>query len=199
MVLSKIISGIFHPIFIPSFVILVVIKKFTNILILTSQVPFILVGVLFFTLFLPLLSVFYLLITKKIESLEMLKKEERPLPLAITFFLMIVGYYIMQDTLNYTPMIKSIYLGSTYILIIIILITRIWKISLHMLGMGGAAGVFLALQILLGGVYQITLITFFLSGIVGYSRIQKKAHSLDQVYAGFLLGLFWMLIFVFYL
>ena len=199
MVLSKIISGIFHPIFIPSFVILVVINKFTNILILASQVPFIVAGVLFFTLFLPLLSVFYLLITKKIESLEMSKKEERALPLAISFFLMIAGYYIMQEALNYTPMVKSIYLGSTYILIIIILITRTWKISLHMLGIGGAAGVFLALQILLGGLYQITLITFFLSGIVGYSRIQKKAHSLDQVYAGFLLGLFWMFIFVFYL
>ena len=199
MILSKIISGIFHPIFIPSFVILVVINKFTNILILSSQVPFIVVGVLFFTLFLPLLSVFYLLITKKIESLEMSKKEERPLPLAISFFLMITGYYIMQEGLNYTPIIKSIYLGSTYILIIIIVITRTWKISLHMLGMGGATGVFLALQILLGGLYQITLLTFFLSGIVGYSRIQKKAHSLDQVYAGFLLGLFWMFIFVFYL
>jgi len=197
--LSKIFSGVFHPIFIPSFVILVVINKFTNILILTSQVPFIIVGVLFFTLFLPLLCIFYLLITKKIESLEMPKKEERPLPLTISFFLMIVGYYIMQDALNYTPMVKSIYLGSTYILIIIILITRVWKISLHMLGMGGATGVFLALQILFGGLYQITLLTFFVSGIVGYSRIQKKAHSLDQIYAGFLLGLFWMFIFVFYL
>ena len=85
MSLSKIISGIFHPIFIPSFVVLVVISQFTNILILTSQIPFIIIGVLFFTLFLPLISMFYLLITKKIDSLEMSKKEERPLPLAITF------------------------------------------------------------------------------------------------------------------
>ena len=52
MSLSKVISTVFHPIFIPSFVVLVVISQFTNILILTSQIPFIIVGVLFFTLFL---------------------------------------------------------------------------------------------------------------------------------------------------
>jgi hypothetical protein len=199
MSLSKIISGIFHPIFIPSFVVLVVISQFTNILILTSQIPFIIIGVLFFTLFLPLISMFYLLITKKIDSLEMSKKEERPLPLAITFFLMIAGYYVMQEALYYTPMVKAIYLGSTYILIITIFITRAWKISLHMLGMGGATGGFIALQVLLGGLYQLTLLAFFLSGIVGYARIQKKAHNLEQIYAGFLLGLFWMFIFVVYL
>ena len=93
MSLSKVISTVFHPIFIPSFVVLVVISQFTNILILTSQIPFIIVGVLFFTLFLPLISMYYLLITKKIESLEMSKKEERPLPLAITFFLMIRNHF----------------------------------------------------------------------------------------------------------
>lgn len=199
MSLSKIVSGVFHPIFIPSLVVLVVISQFTNTLILTSQIPFIIVGVLFFTLFLPLTSVLYLLITKKIESLEMSKKEERPLPLAITFFFMVVGYYIMYEALNYSPMVKAIYLGSTYILIIIIFITRIWKISLHMIGMGGATGVFIALQVLFGGLYHITLLAFFLSGIVGYARIQKKAHSLDQVYAGFILGLSWMFFFVVYL
>ena len=199
MSLSKIVSGVFHPIFIPSLVVLVVISQFTNTLILTSQIPFIIVGVLFFTLFLPLTSVLYLLITKKIESLEMFKKEERPLPLAITFFFMVVGYYIMYEALNYSPMVKAIYLGSTYILIIIIFITRIWKISLHMIGMGGATGVFIALQVLFGGLYHITLLAFFLSGIVGYARIQKKAHSLDQVYAGFILGLSWMFFFVVYL
>lgn len=199
MSLSKVISAVFHPIFIPSFVVLVVISQFTNILILTSQIPFIIVGVLFFTLFLPLISMYYLLITKKIESLEMSKKEERPLPLAITFFLMIIGYYIMEEALNYTPMVKTIYLGSTYILIITIFITKAWKISLHMLGMGGATGVFIALQVLLGGLYQIMLLAFFLSGVVGYARIQKKAHNLGQVYTGFVLGLFWMFIFVIYL
>ena len=34
MSLSKIVSGIFHPIFIPSLVVLVVISQFTNTLIL---------------------------------------------------------------------------------------------------------------------------------------------------------------------
>ena len=68
-----------------------------------------------------------------------------------------------------------------------------------MLGMGGATGVFIALQVLLGGLYQIMLLAFFLSGVVGYARIQKKAHNLEQVYGGFMLGLFWMFIFVIYL
>ncbi len=59
---------------------------------------------------------------------------------------MILGYIIMNEVFMYNPTIKSIYLGAIYTLVVTTLITVKWKICVRMIGIGGAVGVFLALQ-----------------------------------------------------
>ena len=188
MSLEKIVSILFHPVFVPTITVFLVVKIYSNIIILENQAGIILIGTCVFSLILPLLSVFILLLTKKIDSLEMPKKEERFLPILFASIWMILGFYFMKEIFSYAPIMKSIYLGAIYVMLIALLITKKWKISLHMLAIGGATGVFIMLEFLFGQNLMLLLITILISGILGYSRLSLKAHSLSQIYAGFIVG-----------
>jgi len=188
MSLEKIVSILFHPVFVPTITVFLVVKIYSNIIILENQAGIILIGTCVFSLILPLLSVFILLLTKKIDSLEMPKKEERFLPILFASIWMILGFYFMKEIFSYAPIMKSIYLGAIYVILIALLITKKWKISLHMLAIGGATGVFIMLEFLFGQNLMLLLITILISGILGYSRLSLKAHSLNQIYAGFIVG-----------
>ena len=199
MNIEKFISVILHPVFMPSITILFVTQQYLNIIVLESQIPIIIIGTIVFTLALPLLSVCLLLLFNKIESLEIRKKEERFLPLLLSVIWMTIGFLYLKEILNYTPIIKSIYLGAIYILILSLFITRFWKISLHMLAIGGATGVLLTLELLFSQNTTSLLLFILFSGFLGVSRYCLKAHSLKQVYAGFLLGNIIMYLSIIYL
>ena len=188
MSLEKIVSILFHPVFVPTITVFLVVKIYSNIIILENQAGIILIGTCVFSLILPLLSVFILLLTKKIDSLEMPKKEERFLPILFASIWMILGFYFMKEIFSYAPIMKSIYLGAIYVMLIALLITKKWKISLHMLAIGGATGVLIMLEFLFGQNLMLLLITILISGILGFSRLSLKAHSLNQIYAGFIVG-----------
>ena len=188
MSLEKIVSILFHPVFVPTITVFLVVKIYSNIIILENQAGIILIGTCVFSLILPLLSVFVLLLTKKIDSLEMPKKEERFVPILFASTWMILGFYFMKEIFSYAPIMKSIYLGAIYVMLIALLITKKWKISLHMLAIGGATGVLIMLEFLFGQNLMLLLITILISGILGFSRLSLKAHSLNQIYAGFILG-----------
>lgn len=188
MSLEKIVSILFHPVFVPTITVFLVVKIYSNIIILENQAGIILIGTCVFSLILPLLSVFILLLTKKIDSLEMPKKEERFLPILFASIWMILGFYFMKEIFSYAPIMKSIYLGAIYVMLISLLITKKWKISLHMLAIGGATGVLIMLEFLFGQNLMLLLITILISGILGFSRLSLKAHSLNQIYAGFIVG-----------
>ena len=199
MSLEKIVSILFHPVFVPTITVFLVVKIYSNIIILENQAGIILIGTCVFSLILPLLSVFILLLTKKIDSLEMPKKEERFLPILFGSIWMILGFYFMKEIFSYAPIMKSIYLGAIYVMLIALLITKKWKISLHMLAIGGATGVFIMLEFLFGQNLMLLLITILISGILGFSRLSLKAHSLNQIYAGFIVGNIVMGLSIFYL
>ena len=199
MKLEKFISTLLHPVFIPTITIFIVIKEYSNVIILENQAGLVLLGAFIFTLLLPLVSVLLLLLSKKIKSVEMPLKEERILPIILTAIYMITGFFYLKEILVYAPIIKSIYLGALYIVLVSLIITKSWKISLHMLAVGGATGVFLILEMLFGQSQHYLMLFIFLAGVVGFARYSLKAHDLKQIYTGFILGLCIMCISIIYL
>ena len=137
--------------------------------------------------------------TKRIKSLQIEEKEERILPILITIIWMLIGYYFLGNILEYAPVVNSIYLGMIATLGITLLITKYWKISLHMAAIGGCFGVFLNLQYIYGGVINYVIFILILSGFLGYSRAILKAHNMQQIYSGFFLGVFMLVSFISYL
>lgn len=70
------------------------------------------------------------------------------------------------------------------------LINFFWKISAHLLGMGGLIGGILSVCFHVKGINPsgLFIILFVLAGFLGVSRLYLRANTAAQVYVGFILG-----------
>ena len=190
MKLTQLISILLHPMFMPLLVLHLTLLALPSIAFTLSQNLLLIYGILVFsTMVLPLASIFGLMRKGEVSSLEMSNHKERSLPLFKTVIWMSFGYYLLQNLLFYTPILKAELLGAIIIILIAAIVSKFWKISLHLLGIGGVVGVFIALQIIHGDFLYLLLLFILLSGLLGVARIKQKAHNYAQVYAGFLVGL----------
>ena len=186
---SKILSFVFHPVLMPTYAILLLLyfsKVFSQFMTIEQKTHLINLT-LIFTLLLPLLSIFLLKKLKIVSSIYMENQKERKWPLLIA----ISSYYLlfrMFEFLYIHPIIIKLVLGAMLILFLAVIISNFWKISLHMLGIGGVFGAFLALQYLFSGTLFFIILLLLCSGLVAYARINENAHTLKQVYLGFLVG-----------
>jgi len=188
MRLSKLISIILHPIFMPILALYLSLRQVPSIGFAITNQNYIYLVLIFSTVILPLISIFFLIKSGKVSSLEMSNHKERSVPLFRTALWMGLGYYLIENILIFSPILKSELLGTIIIMIIAALISKYWKISLHMLGIGGLFGILISLNILFGGMEQIMVLTLLLAGVLGISRINEKAHSYKQIYVGFIVG-----------
>lgn len=149
----------------------------------------ILVAITFtFTALIPGLIIFILLKIGVVSDFNLYNREERVIPMVLTCISFVIGAYLIKQ-LNAPPII-SIFVSAAAISIAIIgFISLRWKISAHLTGIGG-----LTSAILITSMYShldgsiLLASSFALSGIIGSSRIELKAHTPAQVYAGFAVG-----------
>ena len=190
MKLTQLISIILHPIFMPLIALHLTLIVVPSLAFTLSQnLVLIYCIVIFCTIILPLISIFWLIQKGRVSSLEMSNHKERSLPLVKTVIWMSVGYYLLENALFYTPILKAELLGAIIIILVAAIISKFWKISLHLLGIGGLVGVFIALQVIHGALLYLLILFILLSGILAVARIKQKAHNYAQVYAGFIVGL----------
>lgn len=189
MKLSKFISIVLHPIVMPLLVLHLTLNAFPSVAFTLNQyINYIYVVFICCTIILPLLSVFFLIKKERVSSLEMSNHKERSLPLFLTVIWILLGLFMLRNILFYSPILKAEIIGAILIVLFAAIISKFWKISLHLLAIGGVVGVFIALQLINGGVLHLLIIFILLSGILGVARIEQKAHTHTQVYVGFLLG-----------
>jgi hypothetical protein len=190
MRLSKFISIILHPIFMPILALYLSLKQIPSIgVAITNYQNYIYLVLIFSTVILPLISILFLIKSGKVSSLEMSNHKERSVPLFRTALWMGLGYYILENILVFSPIIKAELIGAISIILIASIISKYWKISLHLLGIGGLVGVLIALEIIYGNLQHLIIIFILLSGVLAMVRIKEKAHNYTQVYIGFLGGL----------
>lgn len=164
-----------------------------------SAVIYVFAVTLICTLIIPLGSSLYLLKKGEILSLHMVNKEERFLPFAISASALFLGYYVLFELLSIESMIliQMFFMGSLFAVIFGMAITLKWKISVHMIGVGGFTGAVLLINAHVDEVLLFPLILLIMiSGLVGYSRLHMKAHSGSQLVAGYLLGIACQMIFL---
>lgn len=119
------------------------------------------------------------------------EREDRLLPFFLAFLFFAFNYLSFKRLTIPWPL-YSLMLGSAVAVLFAFIISLKWKISIHMVGIGG----------IVGGIYGISQVFFpntqlvlamlalsiMLSGFVGFARLRLNAHNPLQVYAGFLLG-----------
>ena len=132
MKLTQLISILLHPIFMPLLALHLTLLVLPSLAFTLSHNLFLIYGILIFsTMVLPLISIFWLMQKEKVSSLEMSSHKERSLPLFKTVIWMSFGYYLLQNLLFYTPILKAELLGAIIIVLLAAIISKFWKISLH--------------------------------------------------------------------
>ena len=144
--------------------------------------------VLFSTFLMPAITFLFMLRRKQIDSLEMQTRAERNMPYISTLLFYLAGWYL----LNKLPLPRAfgnILLDAALVIFIAFLINLRWKISIHMLGLGGLAGLLFAFATMFTIELAIPLaLLMAVAGITGTARMYLDAHIPSQIYAGFLIG-----------
>lgn len=187
--ITQLFSMIFHPLWMPliGFAIAVRLDKY---LVYNQPTYQGIVSILILNIIIPGGMVLILYKRKIVSGIDLEKRKERVIPFFITLFFYLFSYVLFQ----YSNLLVSRIVYS-YLLSIILIITLAftinfwWKISVHLLAIGGILGTFLALNHLHGvPVLVILIVGVFIAGLVGFSRLYLNAHTPKQVYIGFLLG-----------
>lgn len=185
-------SVVFHPLLMPFYGVLLLFYT-VDVWFVYTLAPnaklLILAVVGMNTVFVPMLFFIYLVKTGKISDYRASKKNERYLPLLITL-IFYVSTYILLHRLGLNRVLLSFILIATVSLTAAFFINFIWKVSMHMIGLGGVFGFFYVVARDFNVEYTLYLVLIIISmGLVGSARMKLKEHSLAQVMAGAGLGI----------
>lgn len=190
-------SFLFHPLLMPLAGFVYILFSGSYIALLPHEIKRILLLVIGAnTLGLPLLMMPLFLQFGVIKSFSMESNRERIVPLTFILIPYIFTYYFL-NRLPIPPVIGRFMLG-VILAIMATLITSIWwKISIHLIGIGGLAGFLTGFSIkYYTDVITILFLTILVAGLLAASRLYLRAHRPLQVYAGFILGFTILLIVV---
>jgi membrane-associated phospholipid phosphatase len=127
-----------------------------------------------------------------IFDIQLSQKRERYVPLVICFSLYLFCYFMLRR-IQIPPDYKSFCLGCSLSVLFVLILVSKWKISLHMVGMGGMTGliVYLIIQMQVNLEFYL-IVAILVAGLVGTSRLILKAHKPFEIYSGFIAG--WVVI-----
>ncbi|MCK4360166.1 MAG: hypothetical protein KAV70_00355, partial [Bacteroidales bacterium] len=146
---SKILSVVFHPLLIPTYTLLIIfnLNVFFS-MIIPQAAKWQILGMIFLITFLfPLFMMILFQRIGIIKSLYMKTKEERTLPYLMTIIFYYLASYLLKQ-LQISPIFYYFILGATFLIIITLIINFFWKISIHMIGVGGMLGILMGLSFL---------------------------------------------------
>jgi membrane-associated phospholipid phosphatase len=156
-----------------------------------TQEYFLLLLLLIFssTFLLPLLSVFIMVKFGRIRSVYMEDQRERNWPLLQTAIVYAVAFYVLVQAKRIPPVLPLFILGATGAMVVAMIVNLRWKISLHMIGIGGLCGGLTGIFVLLQEGNPIILsAVFFAAGALGTARLLLNAHNPLQILGGFMAG-----------
>lgn len=183
-------SIIFQPIFVPIYSLVILYHADTYI---TYAIPqdvwkYIFIITLLNTVIFPMSVFYYFLKSGLIESLHMHTAKERSLPFLSIIVFHLSTFYIFSRV-PVPSLFLDLILGAALSVATAFVINLKWKVSIHMLGMGGIVGTIIGIILK----YQVDAVPLvmaltILSGLVGFARLKLNAHTPLQVYVGFVLG-----------
>ena len=145
------------------------------------------------TMGLPLLMMPIFIQFGAIKSLAMESNSERILPLTFTLIPYVLSVYFLVK-LPIPFVIAAFMLGASLAVASCLIISYWWKISIHLVGIGGIIGFLIAFSIRLHtDVILYLIISILIAGLLASARLYSKAHKPIQVYVGFILGFVIML------
>ncbi len=156
------------------------------------------------TFLIPAFSVLMMKFLGLINSLDMKDRQERIGPYIATGIFYLWMFRNLLDNPDIPTAFKIFVLGANIALFVAFFINLFSKISIHAVGMGGLVAMTLITMLLFSygqfmldlhflGIWQVSIsallmLIILLAGAVGTSRLILKAHNLQNLYSGFLVG-----------
>ena len=196
MQIARALSAIFSPFYTPVWILIVLFFYSYLSMLPLSYRMFILFTTFTFTVFIPRLGINIFRMIMRWSHLQLSHREHRHMPYILTICSYTVCIVLMTR-MNVVMFVRGIIMAAFVSQIICIFVNAWWKVSTHMVGMGGLVGALVAFSNLFyfnPMWYACGLI--LLSGALGTSRIILRQHSLAQVLVGFLIGFVCALVFI---
>lgn len=185
-VLSKIISGVFSPLLIPTYMYATLIySSYLAILPINSIVIFI--GTLaFFTAIIPLVAIAW-----NKNNIENYNNKSSLYPFFITGVCYIFFTYILLK-LGIPLWISSFMISGVVILFLLAILKKSYNISIHMAAFGAYLGTIFAIAKIQGNISSdFIALVFIIGGILGSSRAYLKRYTPGEIITGAMLGFVW--------
>lgn len=189
---AKVLSYVFHPLFIPSYVFFFLMQQFPYEFagITEWQMKMRFFSIFWLTAFFPAFAVFLMWRLKFSESIFLRTQKERIVPYIITMFFYWWMYYLSRNFTDQPAVLKFFYMGIFIATVAGLILNNYFKISLHAMGVGGA----LAAVILFAMYYHMPLgvfisITTLITGMVCTSRFLVSDHTPLEIYSGLFVGI----------
>lgn len=141
------------------------------------------------TCLMPALSIFLLRTFAFISNLELTKRSERIRPFIFIAFYYAASSYLFEDKLEMGPVFMTVVIGVTVLIIVLLIITTWFKISIHTAAIWSGVGFVSALTISMGvniGWYYYALI--LAAGLTASSRLHLGYHTPKEIWSGAILG-----------
>ncbi len=197
---ARVLSTLFHPLFMPTLGIFILfqLNTYINFSVSFEARRFIMLIIFINTAIAPVFSVLILKRTGYIKDFLLDDRGERIFPLLIASVMFFMTYYLLRQ-ISLPSLIYFYAMGATLLVLLTLLISFLWKISIHMVSLGGFTAFLILTSIVLGtNIPWLIIAAFLISGFTGSSRLQLRTHSPAQVYAGYMLGFAVLFLLYFY-
>lgn len=186
--IAKFFSGLFSPFYAPLWAFAGLFFFSYLCLLPWSYKALIFVMVYCFTVFIPRVSINIFRRINKWTHWQLSHREHRHMPYILT----LISYatcLVLMTHLRMAMFIRGIVMAALVAEIICVIVNVWWKVSTHMVGVGGLVGALVAFSNLFyfNPIWPICGL-LLLSGILGTSRMILRQHSLAQVIVGFAIG-----------
>lgn len=187
--IAGIISALTHPIFVPSVASLLIFNSnefFGNVTFNAKlQIFYLTLGI---TCLFPLVFLILFYGLSELSKFKASQKNERIFPLV----LIALSYYFAYryfGTNHILFVLTNFLLSLTIGILIALFINFIWKISLHMIGIGGMVSLLLFMEErFFSSVFFPLVAVIIIGGIAASMRLYLQEHNPLQLLAGLLLG-----------
>jgi hypothetical protein len=186
--LSKILSYLFHPLLVPTYVLLVMIRLNPYLFYGLAAAKAISI-VAYSTFFFPAVAILLMKKLGFISSLEMPDKQQRIIPLIVVIVCFVWNYLSVKQTGFPQPFTWFI-LGAVISLFLAFFINVFQKLSLHTVALSGALMAIMMMFFyaqLAANAYFLLIILIL--GAVASARLYLKAHTPREINTGFIVGI----------
>lgn len=190
-VLAMVVSYLFHPVFMPSVMTVVLYNLAPTSFAGIDKANFgkMLLTIIINTLFFPLVATLLIKATGFIESIHMRTAKDRIIPLLASMIFYFWAYNVFKN-IEAPHILRVLLLGSFWGVIAVFMVNIFVKISMHTAAAGSMLGI---LMVLMFSSPVNMVLPFFLAliiaGIIGTVRMIVGAHNNAEIWLGYIVGI----------